>query len=232
MSAPSALPEIGPYLGRLTDVTRRFEDPAVGLDQIRLDLVSELFERGQAARSFLLVDDLQGATASLDRASWLALWRKTALAVADRTFAVITQRFEEARRASRCPQRVARRVAPTAEDREIVAAKFDAAGLPLEELAQRGSVDTAQWLEQVRQCAVALDDSWEELERLVRSELAAAALRFAPIASWQPSMVPIWVAVALVAVVGAWVGAVLGGFLPLPQWLDPLHRWFWSLPWP
>jgi hypothetical protein len=232
VSAPSALPEIGPYLGRLTEVTRRFADPAVGLDQIRLDLVSELFERGQAARSFLLVDDLQGAQASLDRASWLALWRKTALAVTDRTFAVITERFEEARRTSRCPQRVARRVAPTAEDREIIAAKFDAAGLPLEGLLQRGPVDTAQWVEQVRQCAVALDDSWEELERLVQSELAAAKSRFAPIARWQPSMVPIWAAVAVVAAIGAWVGAVLGGFLPRPGWLDPLHGWFWSLPWP
>lgn len=51
------IPEIGPYLGRLADAVRRFSDPGVGLDVVRLQLVTALFERTQSAREFLLTGD-------------------------------------------------------------------------------------------------------------------------------------------------------------------------------
>jgi len=226
------LPEIGPYLGRLTDVTRRFEDPAVGLDSIRLTLVSTLFERAQAARSFLAVGDTAGARGSLDRASWLALWQDAASRAAERTTVVIRDRFDRARRESRCPPRVARRYAPTAEDGEILATKFEAAGIALEERTARPAASDQGWWDQIRQAAVALDDAWEDLEDLVRRELLAAAERARPVAAWRPSPIPRIVAGTGAVALAGWLGLALGGFLPRPGWLDGLHRVFWSLPWP
>lgn len=232
MTAPFQLPELGPYLGRLADVTRRFDDPAVGLDAIRLALVSALFERGQAARGFLAIGDGAGARASLDRASWLALWTAAAQQATAATFAVIGERFAAARRASRCPARVARPFAPTDEDRTVMAAKFEAAGIALEERVAKAAANDQAWWDQVRQSAVALDDAWEELEQLVIAELNSAAGRAASVAEWRPSRAPRIVAGAILVIAAGWLGLALGGFVARPEWLDGLHRAFWSLPWP
>ena len=226
-----ALPEIGPYLGRLAAVTPRFADSEVGLDQIRLDLVSELFERVGVARGFLLSGDLEGARAALDRATWLELWRGAAARATERTDAAIRSRFERAAKRSRYPHRKLVAHLPTEEDRAVLAARLDAAGIPLEErVARLPSGD--QWWEGIRQAAVALEDSWEALEELVAGELATAATTEGRIASWRPSLRPWFLALGSAILAAGWLGLVLGGYLPRPAWLDPFNDWFWTIPWP
>lgn len=234
MSGPTrvSLPEIGPYLGRLTDATRRFDDPHLGLDAIRLAMVSDLFERTNAARGFLLTDDLEGARAALDRAGWLEVWRGAVAPVTDRTVATIRARIARAQGWSGCPDRLVGRRLPTSEDREILAAKLEAAGIPLEEQAGRGFPLGEGWWEAVRQSAVALEDSWEQLEEVVRRELRAAESNVAAIEAWRPSRVPWLVGLACLTLLAAWLGLALGGYLSRPAWLEGFHHWFWSLPWP
>lgn len=225
------LPEIGPYLGRLAAATRRFPDPEVGLDEIRLELVSGLFERVGVARDFLLTGDRAGARSALDRPTWLELWRAAAAKATDRTQAAIAARIERAGHRSRYPQRKLAGLLPGPEDRAVLAARIDAAGIPLEERTAR-IPQGDQWWEGIRQAAVALEDSWEALEEQVRQELATGALTAARVEQWRPSLRPWFVALGLAMVVVTWLGLVLGGQLPRPPWLDPLNDWFWSIPWP
>jgi hypothetical protein len=226
------LPEIGPYLGRLAEATHRFEDPTVGLDALRLTMVSDLFERAHAARGFLLTDDRAGARTALDRPGWLEIWRSTAEQAADRTLAAIRARMIAAQQQSGCPGRLLQRRLPTQEDREILAAKLDAAGIPLETQVARGFPSGDGWWEAVRRSAVALEDSWEQLEEAVRAALRAAEPEVAALERWRPSPTPWLVGVGCLTLVAGWLGLVLGGYLPRPSWLDWLHRAFWSLPWP
>lgn len=100
------VPELGPSLGRLAD-------PPVGtldrgpldlvLDDIRLDLVTRLFETAGAARSFAATGDRQGAIASLSRVAWLALWERAVAAAADRLAEIVNARLADAARESRLP---------------------------------------------------------------------------------------------------------------------------------
>jgi len=226
------IPEIGPYLGRLADAVREFEDPAVGLDAVRFQLVSDLFERVQSARGFLLVDDEEGARAALDRAAWLELWRRAARRAAGQTSDAIAGRLADAGRRSRYPGRRLARLVPLSEAREILASKLEAAGIPLESLVARGFPAGAGWWDGVRQAAVALEDSWEELEAVIKTELAVARAVAERVETWRPSPLPWYAALGAAVAITGWLGLVLGGYLPRPQWLDPFNDWFWSLPWP
>ncbi|MGE0441111.1 MAG: hypothetical protein AB7S39_11550 [Gemmatimonadales bacterium] len=226
------LPEIGPYLGRLADVTRSFEHPDVDLDRVRLDLVSELFEQAAIARGFLLTGDTGGARAALDRAVWSKLWREAADRATERTVAAVTGRLERAAASVRYPRRLLAASLPSAEDRAMLAARIDAAGIPLEERVARGFPTGVGWWEAVRQTTTALEDSWEALEEIVRDELRRTEPAVSAIGAWRPSLIPWFVALGLAALATGWVGLVLGGYLPTPVWLRGFHDWFWSIPWP
>ena len=79
---------------------------------------------------------------------------------------------------------------------------------------------------------MALEDSWEDLEAVIRSELAEARPVVDQVSRWQPSPLPWYLALGVGVALTGWLGLVLGGYLPRPQWLDPFSAWFWSLPWP
>ncbi len=226
------IPEIGPYLGRLADAARRFPEPGVGLDAVRLQLVTDLFERTQSAREFLLTGDEGGGRAALDRGAWLDLWRRAARQAASNTSDHIAARMTAAGKRSGYPARRLAPLLPTEEARGILVAKVEAAGIPLESRLARGFPAGSNWWDAVRQAAVALEDSWEDLELVIQAELAAADPVVARVGQWKPSSAPGLVALAVGLVVSGWVALALGGYLPRPQWLDPVNDWFWSLPWP
>ncbi len=224
------LPEIGPYLGRLADATRQFDDPTLGLDDIRLDLVSDLFDRVAEARDFLLAGDEPGARVALDRNTWLELWRATAARATDAVILAGTRQLEGAAFQSRYPVRRLAALLPTAEDRAVLAARLDAAGIVIEERVAQG-FGANGWWDQIRQTAVAFEEAWDELEAQVRRELALWRSKAAEVARWRPALWPWIVALAAGVAAAVWLGLALGGYLPRPAWLDPVHRWFWSLPW-
>ncbi len=226
------IPEIGPYLGRLADAVRRFSVPGVGLDAVRLQLVTDLFERTQSAREFLLTGDEGGGRAALDRGAWLELWRRAGHQAASNTSALIAERISAAGKRSGYPARRLTSLLPTEETRRILVAKVEAAGIPLETRLARGFPAGSGWWDAVRRAAVALEDSWEDLEMVIQAELAAAEPVVERVGQWKPSPAPWFLALAVGLVVSGWFGLVLGGYLPRPEWLDPVNDWFWSLPWP
>jgi hypothetical protein len=225
------LPEIGPELGSLVDLTHELGDPEVGLEAIRLELVHALFQRTQAARDFLLTGDQAGARAALDRPVWMEVWHDAVTKTAARVMAVTTSRLERAARRSGFPARRLKELLPTADDRAVLRAKLEAAGIPLEEAFSR-EASGASWWDLIRRRASRLEESWDRLENVVRLELASVDERRGAIESWRPSrVIPMAGAVTLVLVL-AWVGLAIGGYLPRPRWLDSVADWFWSLPWP
>ncbi len=190
-----------------------------------------MFERAAAARDFLLAGDVDGARAGLDRAAWLEIWRRAVEQVAERTSAAIDARLELAARRSGAPRRRVLAARPDAEERVMLHARLDSAGAPLERELARGG-DPTEWPAAVRRRAAALEESWDELERLAREAVGARSSTVAALEAWRPPKT-LWVGLAAVlGLVAAWLGLALGGWIPRPPWLDPLADRFWSLPWP
>ncbi len=230
LTAPT-LPEVGPLLGRMTDVTRRFSDPAVGLDRIRLDLVSRVFDQAALARRLADGGDSDGAAAALGPAVWLRWWREAAAGAAEALMVAHRGRVLVAAARRRFPLQRATALLPDRAARAIVAARLEAAGIPLERLAGAGPAVSSLG-ETMRRWAVALDDAWDDLERLAARELGALAPAVLSIESWRPSLVP-WLAVGtVVALALVWLALTIGGQVGRPAWLDPVASWFWRIPWP
>ncbi len=79
------VPELGPSLGRLVDPPPTAPGAlGVPLGDLRVELVSRVFDLAGAARSFAAAGDHAGAIASLGRVAWLGLWEKTVAAAAER----------------------------------------------------------------------------------------------------------------------------------------------------
>src|SRR3954468_1868958 len=102
------VPELGPSLGRLCDppnpnASRGALD--IGFEDIRLELVTGLFDVAGAARSFATAGDRQGAVASLARVVWISLWERAVAAAASRVAEIVNTRLRNAAGESRLPAR-------------------------------------------------------------------------------------------------------------------------------
>lgn len=218
------LPEAGPLLGRMTDVTRRGADPALDLDRIRLGLVSQVFEQVAQARV------APGKTELLAPDVWLGWWRAAVKQVVDGLLAAHRERLLHAAARRRYSVERARRLLPDAEAAGMLAARIEAAGIPLETLAADRRRSTPA--EELRRWAVALDDAWDELEVVAAREYAGLEASVRVVDAWRPSVWPWAVAGVSLAAGLVWVGLAVGGLVQRPAWLDPLADWFWSIPWP
>ena len=74
--------------------------------------------------------------------------------------------------------------------------------------------------------------AWERLEAIVLRELEYWRPAIEQVAAWRRSPALLGLALAALLLAAGWLGLALGGFLSLPRPLQPLARWFWSLPWP
>ena len=98
------VPELGPSLGRLSDppiIPSNRGALGIQLEDIRLDLVSGLFDMAGAARSFVSAGDRQGAISSLGRVAWLDRWERAVAAAAQRLADVVNARLRDAGTESR-----------------------------------------------------------------------------------------------------------------------------------
>ena len=98
-SASWVVPELGPSLGRLSDPPA--PPPAssslvIVLDDIRLELVTGIFDVAGAARSFMAAGDRESAIASLGRVAWLGLWERAVEAAAQRLADAVNTRLRAA----------------------------------------------------------------------------------------------------------------------------------------
>lgn len=236
------VPELGPSLGRLTDPAQPAAGPlGLRLDDIRLGLVTGVFELAGAARSLAAAGDARRAAASLDRAAWLGLWEKAVAAAAERLTGTVNARLEEAAAESRYPKRKLRGALLTPAETRAIAARLGGGGAPfvaaLDELEQAASgLSTpggpenaaAAWRGALTAVARRLEAAWLALEEAAAREQLRWQTQVRRVHGWKLPRWPLWVLTALVLGAAVYLGLVLGGYVRVPPMLEGLAQLWWS----
>lgn len=231
------IPELGPLLGRLA-VPQGVASGLVPLDDVRLRLVSEVFELAGAAREFAQEGDAASAVQSLSRHGWLAAWERAVDAAAQRIAERIEARFRSAAAESRLPQkRLARRLL-SKDERRGISVRIGTGGAALVEAldameatarkAARSAAQAEDWRTAITAVARRLESAWTALEEAAAREEASWQEDIAEVRAWRRPRWPLWVISLGIAGLAAYVALVLGGFLIAPGFLRPLAEWWWG----
>ena len=239
------VPELGPSLGRLADPPIIPTDRGalgVQLEDIRIDLVSGLFDMAGAARSFMAAGDRQGAIASLGRVAWLDRWERAVAAAAQRLADVVNARLRDAATESRFPPG---RLAPlllTPEEVRAIGARLGSGGASfvsaLDALEQtvpaasasgaRGRLGQEEWQVALATTARRLESAWLALTDAARAEQERWQVEIGLVRSWKRPGWPLWLITFLVLVAVTYLGLVLGGYVPVPSFLQGVAELWWS----
>ena len=239
------VPELGPSLGRLSDPPALPTRPgALGivLEDIRLDLVTRIFDVAGAARSFLAAGDREGAISSLGRVAWLELWERAVAAAAHRIADAVDARLKDAATESRFPPSRLTAFLLTAEDVRAIGSRLGSGGAgfvsALDALEQtvpaaaasgtRGRLGQEEWQVALATAARRLESAWLALTNAAQAEQERWIGEIERVRSWRRPRWPLWVlTVAVFLVLGYW-GLVLGGYLPVPSPLREVAEFWWS----
>lgn len=239
------IPELGPSLGRLVDPplmrgSRGSLD--LVLDDIRLNLVTGIFELAGAARSFAATGDRQGAISSLSRVAWLSLWEQAVAASAERLAVVVNARLGEAAAESRLPARQLEAFLLKAEDVRAIASRLGSGGAgfvgALDALEQtvpgaaasgsRGRASEEEWQRALAAAARRLESAWLALVAGARAEQDRWKAEIERARAWRRPTLTLWLLSAGVLAVFTYLGLVFGGYLPVPAPLRPLAELWWA----
>lgn len=225
------LPELGPLLGHLAapdaPASRDRE-----LEPVRVELLSDLFERAGKAREKLAAGDTAAARAALGRDVWLTIWERAVSAAGSAMLAGIERRIRDAAVISRFPDRLVAKRLPDAEEHRVLTARLSSAGIGLEEATKELGNPAIEWGEAIRRTAGELTGAWDQLRMLAGQECDAWDRRAIQIRDWRRPWRPLVLTGIALLVLAIWLGMVLGGFLPVPGFMRPIADWYWSLPWP
>jgi hypothetical protein len=242
---PWVVPELGPSLGRLVDPPLvRSERGSLDLilDDIRLELVTGIFELAGAARSFAASGDRQGATSSLSRVAWLGLWERAVAASAERLAEVVNARLGEAAIESRLPARQLEGFRLKAEDVRAIASRLGSGGAgfvsALDALEQtvhgaaasgsRGRAGQEDWQRTLAAAARRLESAWMGLAAAARVEQDRWKAEIERVRAWRRPTLVLWLLSAGLLAVATYLGLMLGGYLPVLPPLRPLAEFWWS----
>jgi hypothetical protein len=237
------VPELGPSFGRLVDPPPAAPGALrVHLEDVRLGLVTGVFDLAGAARSFAAAGDHEGAVASLGRGEWLRLWEAAVETIAARIAAEANAGLRLAAAESRFPVGRLRRLALTEQDTRAIGARLGSGGAPfvaaldaLEQAAHSTSGARAgraagarAWQASVGAAARRLESAWIALEQVARSEQERWAAEVAGVRAWHRPTWPVWLVTAIAVGAAAYLGLVLGGYLPVPPPLQPIATFWWT----
>lgn len=239
------IPELGPSLGRLVDPPLFQADRGVldlVLDDIRLELVTGIFELAGAARSFAVSGDRQGAISSLSRVACLGLWERAVGASAERLAQVVNLRLGDVAAEIRLPARQLEDFRLKGEDLRAIASRLGSGGASfvsaLDALEQtvpgaaasgsRGHAGQENWEHALASAARRLEAAWLALETNARDEQARWKAEIDRARAWRRPTMILWLVSAAALVAATYLGLVLGGYLPVPPPLRPLAELWWS----
>jgi hypothetical protein len=244
-SSSWVVPELGPSLGRLTDPPSPLsprDSPAIVLDDIRLELVTGIFDIAGAARSFMAAGDRESAIASLGRVAWLELWERAVASAAQRLADVVNARLQAAAQESRLPRTRLQPLLLNAQDVRAIGSRLGSGGASfvsaLDALEQtvpaaaapgaRGNMGLADWQLALGTAARRLEAAWLALTDAMRVEQDWWAAEIERVRAWRRPLWPLWALTAVVLLLFTYLGLMLGGYLPVPPPLRRLAEFWWS----
>ncbi len=248
MTSPSTrtvleIPELGPSLGRLIVPTPAAQGSLhwIGLEDIRVALVSQLFELAGDARRWAREGDRELALATLNGAAWDTAWGSAVESVAERAAAAISDRMLAAARESRLPARYARHLPLDAAEVRALAARLDRGSQPLREslvtldqLAPAARSERApltavhEWQAALLASARRLEAAWLALEEVLREEWRTWGAEVEEVRAWRRPLWPLVAIGVLVLAIASYFGLVLGGYLPVPGPLSGMVERIWA----
>lgn len=240
-----AVPELGPSLGRLSDpppgpADRNSFD--IVLDDIRLEMVTAIFDRAGAARSFAAAGDRHSAVASLGRVAWLDVWERAVAAAAQRLADAVNDRLKSAAAVSRLPEASLARVLLSPEDVRAIASRLGSGGAnfvsALDALEQtvpaaaasgsRGRLGQEEWHLALAATARRLESSWLALLSSAKQEQERWNGEIERVKSWRRAVWPLWVITVSALALATYLGLILGGYLPVPAPLRGFAEFWWA----
>lgn len=239
------VPELGPSLGRLSDPPYVPPHPgALGLvlEDIRLDLVTRLFDIAGAAREFMTAGDRESAIASLGRVAWLDLWERAVAAAAQRLAELVNSRFRDAAAEARLPPKRLVSVLLGAEDVRAIGSRLGSGGAgfvsALDALEQtvpaaaasgrRGQLGQEEWQLALATTARRLESAWQALVEAAQVEQGRWQAEIELVRAWRKPRWPLWVVTVFVLLTVTYLGLVLGGYLPVPALLRGVAEFWWT----
>jgi hypothetical protein len=239
------VPELGPSLGRLSDPPTSPSDrplPDIVLDDIRLEMVTAIFDRAGAARSFAAAGDRHSAVASLGRVAWLDVWERAVAAAAQRLAGAVNNRLRSAAAVSRLPEATLRRVLLTPDDVRAIASRLGSGGAnfvsALDALEQtvpaaaasgaRGRLGQEEWHVALAATARRLESSWLALLAAAEQEQERWTREIAQVRVWHRPLWPLWLITLVVVSLATYLGLILGGYVPVPTLLRSFAEFWWS----
>jgi hypothetical protein len=210
-------------------------------DDIRLDLVTGIFDLAGAAREFAAAGDRDGAMASLGRVAWTGLWERAVGAAASRIGDTANTSLRQAAAESRLPKRRLRTMMLTPTDVRAIAARIGAGGAPfigaLDTLeaavhsasgGARASDRFDEWKKALEGSARRLESAWLAMVAAAENEEQHWRREVERVKAWRRPMWPVWLVSALVVAGLGYLGLVLGGYVPVPRMLTGLTDFWWS----
>ncbi len=226
------VPQLAGALGRIAAPGSGRTVP--GLDDIRVNLASRIFQAAGRSREAAESGDPTGAARELDATMWSSAWESTLEEVGRRLANWVESEMKAGAAESRMPRMILQRRWPTEDEiRAMTArlgrgrAKFHEALARLSLAAQKLASDETmegwnQWAGQLEAAARRLEAAWISLEEVAREELSHWQPEIEAVRAWRRPLWPLIAVSALVVLLAGYLGLVIGGYLAAPpgmSWL-------------
>jgi hypothetical protein len=238
------IPELGPALGRL--VAPPPPPPGtpahwIRLEDIRVTLVTQLFELLADARRWAREGERELALATVNREAWEGVWSKAVQEVAQRAGRAISDRLVAAAREARLPGRrienlpldqvelralAARLGHGSAALHQALTALDQAAHFARSDRAPAGAM--AAWQEALATAARRLEAAWLALEEALARECRSWEGEVEDLRRWRRPRWPLLVAGAVLFGLALYVGLLLGGYVTVPGLLKGPVEALWA----
>jgi hypothetical protein len=245
VAAPAlVIPELGPALGRLiAPPPPPPGSPAhwIRLDDIRVAMVSQLFELLADARRWAGQGDRELAMATVNREAWETAWAKAVQDVAHRASQVISERMAAAAREARLPEKRISALALEAAEIRALAARLAHGSAPLHQAlveldysaslarSDRAPIEAVHaWQEALAAAGRRLEAAWLALEEALLKEWRGWEAEIEDLRRWRRPRWPLWLAGVVLIGGSLYCGLVLGGYLPVPGLLRGPVEALWA----
>lgn len=234
---PLRIPELSPSMGKLTSGTSA-QRHWLPLDEIRIRLVTRLFESAGEARRLVSNDERAAALAALGSAAWQEAWDEAVTSTADVLLRRVTEHLEAEALAVKMGRRHRARLRIDDAEQRAVMVRLGAAGanliqaLDILELRAKGALgatalerdEVEAWQQQLKCTARQLEAAWISLEHALLDEEQRWRAVADAVARWRKPLWPVILAGGTALFVALWLGLVFGGYLAAPAWLETLWQ--------